>query len=73
MIEVKGAEKPVWSDLWLVRLVRLPYTLYVWWKERPERLRKEREERQKWEEQWASMTNAEKKAAAIKAWRRQNR
>lgn len=73
VVEVKGAEKPRWTDLWIIRLVLLPHSIYVWWKERPERLRKAEAERLEWEAKLAAMTNAEKKATFMKAWRMRNR
>lgn len=73
VVDVCGAELPVWTDLWVVRLMLLPYTLYCYWAARGER-RAAREADEQMREQmqamWDAMAPAERKALAKRMYRR---
>lgn len=68
-VEVKGAEYPKWSDLWIVQMVLIPYNVWVWWQGREMRAKQQKEA----EESWNKMTNYEKKQAYLKWWKAKNR
>ncbi len=68
-IEVRGAEAPVWSDLWPVQLVLIPYRLYVWFTvERPRQL----EQQAEFMEEYNAMSGKEKRKVHKRIWKAKN-
>jgi hypothetical protein len=68
-IEVLGAEPPVWTDLWPIQLVLIPYRLYKWFAiDRPRFL----EEQAAFMEEYDTMTSREKRKVQQRVWKAKN-
>ena len=72
-IEVKGAELPVWSDLWIFQVFLIPRGIYRWIAHRQQRLEQLAKQEAEFLEFKNSMTPKEFKRYCIKQWKKANR
>lgn len=70
VVEVKGAEAPVWWDLWPVQLALLPYRVYVYVTVDRPRLQAEQEAFMR---EYNAMTNREKAQLGKRIWKQKMR
>jgi hypothetical protein len=69
VIDIKGAEYPVWSDLWIFQLFLIPYRIYIYFTVTRKEMAAEQE---RFKEEWSKMSNAQRKKLQIKMWKQKN-